>query len=428
MPPTVMLFRLEAEMCDRLARPLMQGGCSVVSPAQLDLADAMRHCSPDLMILEQAPSPQLVELARVIRRAMPIFCLAKPASVPRAAPTTIEFLPSPHCPETIARQALESLRKQTAERAPDWPAGVDRFIGCSGFAAHLHSYLPKVAARDCNVLITGETGTGKELVAECIHRLSARRAAPWVALNCAALPEALAESELFGYERGAFTGAHQSRPGKFEMAMGGSIFLDEIGELPLSGQAKLLRVLESRETTRIGGQRPQPMRARIIAATNQEADKLVREGRFRADLFYRLNVVRIHVPPLRERPEDVPLLLDHLARGNREERGPLLPHGFAPVAVTELSRYPWPGNVREMRNLVESLAVLDPLGPIGELDLPSQFRESPAGANPENESRVQLASALAATNWNKSEAARRLSWSRMTVYRKLQKFGLRPDR
>ncbi|MCC6539701.1 MAG: sigma 54-interacting transcriptional regulator [Bryobacterales bacterium] len=359
---------------------------------------------------------------------MPIFCLSKPSSAPRAVPTSIEFLPGPHCPETIARQALESLRKQTAERGPDWPVGVDRFIGCSGFAAHLHSYLPKVAARDCNVLITGETGTGKELVAECIHRLSARRAAPWVALNCAALPEALAESELFGYERGAFTGAHQSRPGKFEMAMGGSIFLDEIGELPLSGQAKLLRVLESRETTRIGGQRPKPMRARIIAATNQEADKLVREGRFRADLFYRLNVVRIHVPPMRERPEDVPLLLDHLARGNREERGPLLPHGFAPAAVTELSRYPWPGNVREMRNLVESLAVLDPPGPIGALDLPSQFRESSAGANPESESRIQLASALAATNWNKSEAARLLSWSRMTVYRKLQKFGLRPDR
>jgi DNA-binding NtrC family response regulator len=425
MSATILLYPQSASIRNGLAIPLEREGCRVVNRAWVDVVEAVNTCAPDLVILRPAKADEAADMARKIRRTgfgMPILCLREGALVDASAERcgdNVEFVPPPHRPELIAARVLESLSARLDRNSASWPADLKPIVGISEHVRGLRDYLPKLAASDCSVLVTGETGTGKELVAESIHRLGPRRDLPWIALNCATLPDSLAESELFGFERGAFTGASQGRSGKFEMAQNGSIFLDEIGELPLRSQAKLLRVLESRETTRIGGHRPQPVRARVIAATNQEADRLVREGYFRADLFYRLNVVRIHVPPLRERPEDVPLLLDHLARGQRPAR-PRLPFGFTAEAIEALTRYPWPGNVREIRNLVESLAVLDPQRPVCEADLPAHLR-LPAVTR---DTRALLASTLASTNWNKSETARRLQWSRMTVYRNLRRFKL----
>lgn len=430
MPATILLVPTGQAARDVLTPPLTLNGYRVVLRQHQDPVEAIRLSSPDLVILQQSVAQGALAVAEAIRHRgfrMPILCLSRaPEGAvmrPESRLESINFLPPPHRPELVVARVGECLDRCTAA-LPGWPASVKPLVGESAHVRHLRSYLPQVAAADCGVLITGETGTGKELVAESIHRLGPRRDSPWVALNCAALPESLLESELFGFERGSFTGATQSRAGKFELAQNGSIFLDEIGELPLSGQAKLLRVIEAREVARIGGRQAVPVRARLIAATNQEADRLIKEGLFRADLFYRLNVVRIHVPPLRERPEDVPPLLDHLACGTRQAE-PMLPYGFAADAIGLLCRYAWPGNVREMRNLVESLAVLRPTRPVSAVGLPEHIRREPAGKRSAAEdTRAQLASALAAANWNKSEAARRLHWSRMTVYRKLHEFNL----
>jgi transcriptional regulator with PAS, ATPase and Fis domain len=298
-------------------------------------------------------------------------------------------------------------------------------IGRSEFLRELDAFLPKVAGSDCNVLINGETGTGKELVAQAIHVASDRRERPLVAVNCAAMPDSLVESELFGFERGAFTNATHSQPGKFEIAADGTIFLDEIGEMNLTAQAKLLRAVACREVQRLGARSPSAFRARLIAATNQDLDRLIADGRFRADLFYRLNVVSIHMTPLRDRPEDIPDLIEHfLNAAPARARG--LVEGFAGDTLALLLRYPWPGNVRELRNLVEAVLVAAPDGLVQPDNLPKHFKkqmERHAAGGPGSE-RLRLIEALRAANWNKSEAARTMHWSRMTLYRKMAKYRL----
>jgi transcriptional regulator with PAS, ATPase and Fis domain len=231
----------------------------------------------------------------------------------------------------------------------------------------------QIAPVDSTVLITGESGTGKELVARGIHALSPRRHKAFIAVNVAALPDTLLESELFGHEKGAFTGAIDSRRGLFELAHSGTIFLDEIGEMPLSTQTKLLRVLEQREFLRVGGEKPIRVDVRIIAATNQELKQLVTLGEFRKDLYYRLNVLSIFLPPLRERPDDLPLLVDAFIReaSTRLDRAF---RGISPDAMRILQAYQWPGNVRELRNLVESMVVLAPGGEIKASDIPPEIR------------------------------------------------------
>lgn len=325
-----------------------------------------------------------------------------------------------------ARAACAPEQSRVRDRTAAHTRPASPLIGCSNFLLELDEFLPKVASSDCNVLVTGETGTGKELVAASIHRLSVRSERPFVAVNCAAMPETLVESELFGFDRGAFTHASQSQPGKFELAADGTIFLDEIGEMNLAAQAKLLRAVECREILRIGGRRPQPLRARLIAATNQDLDDLVKEGRFRADLFFRLNVVAIHMAPLRDRPEDIPPIVDHLLAASAARTRSVV-EGFSSETMAMLLRYAWPGNVRELRNLVEAVLVAAPARRVRPEDLPEQFRrrmqlQSPNGAAGE---RQRLIEALTATNWNKSEAARSMHWSRMTLYRKMAKFQLR---
>ncbi len=231
----------------------------------------------------------------------------------------------------------------------------------------------RIARVDTTVLITGESGTGKEVVANLIHRESPRQKGPYIRINCGAIPDSLLESELFGYDRGAFTGANRDgKPGLFELANLGTLFLDEVAELPLPVQVKLLRALQTKEITRVGGTRPVRLDIRLVAATNRDLESMVREGKFREDLYYRLNIVPIHVPPLRERPEDISPLVFHFLRVNCSKYG--LEKHFSPSAVDSLVSYRWPGNVRELENLVERLVVTTQGEIISIEDLPAQFR------------------------------------------------------
>lgn len=245
-------------------------------------------------------------------------------------------------------------------------------VGTSRTICSVREMMAQVADKDVNVLITGESGTGKEVVARNLHYNSHRRNKPFVPVNCGAIPEELLESELFGHEKGAFTGAITSRSGRFELAEGGTIFLDEIGDMPLHMQVKLLRVLQERTFERVGGTKTFTADVRVIAATHQNLENQIEEGKFREDLFYRINVFPIEMPPLRERTEDIPLLLNELvARIENEKRGSIR---FNSAAIMGLCRHGWPGNVRELANLVERLVITHPYGVVGVSDLPKRFR------------------------------------------------------
>ncbi len=302
--------------------------------------------------------------------------------------------------------------------------GEPRLIGDSEAMQNLKAYIPRVAASESNVLITGETGTGKELVAELIHRGSSRCQKPFVSLNCAAIPEPLLESELFGYEKGAFTGALTSRKGKFELAEDGTVFLDEVGDLTGYAQAKLLRAIGSKEMQKLGGRGSTPFSARIISATNQEIDRLTEEGKFRHDLYYRLNVARIHLTPLRDRKEDISSLLDYYIRELNHRLGKRV-KGFTQQALEALVRYPWPGNVRELRNFLEATFIDSPSPEISSVHFPEHFRmRFQKTEAPIHDERDRLLAALVETNWNKSKAAQNLDWSRTSVYRKMEKYHI----
>ena len=324
-----------------------------------------------------------------------------------------------------------SVRRALAEVAPaPRPGGVagpparPPFVAVSGSMRRITEYLDRVAQQDSTVLISGETGTGKELAAAFIHDRSARSRGRFVSVNCAAIPDGLLESELFGYESGAFTGASAQREGLLQVAEHGTVFFDEIAEMGPPAQAKILRALETREVYRLGGKRPVRLDVRVIAATNQDLERAVEEGRFRKDLYYRLNVARVHLPPLRERRADIGPLLDHyLTQLNGQRPGTI--EGFAPEVRRVLEAYDWPGNVRELRNLVEALFVAPPSGQVTVEHLPQalQSRLDASPGAPEGERR-RLLEALLAANWNKSQVASLLRCSRMTVYRKMAKYAV----
>jgi DNA-binding NtrC family response regulator len=303
--------------------------------------------------------------------------------------------------------------------------GLRRMIGDGARMREVNAFIERLASTESNVLITGETGTGKELTAELIHRASRREGRPFLCINCAAIPDSLLESELFGHERGAFTGAHVSSAGKIKLADGGTILFDEVGDMSPYAQAKILRLIESKEIERLGGRRSLPVDVRVIAATNQDLERLLAEGRFRKDLYFRLNVARIHLPPLRERMEDLPALVAYYVQQfNRDFDREI--EGVTDEALDALRGHEWPGNVRELRNLIEIVFTNLRSRSISLADLPPAYRHSPSsGAETRcDHERERLLAALLATKWNKSRAAERLHWSRMTVYRKMAKYRL----
>ena len=309
----------------------------------------------------------------------------------------------------------------------------DGMVGKSKNMQDVYALMQRAAESDITVLVQGESGTGKELVAKLIHYNSPRKTGPFVAVNCAAIPETLIESELFGHERGAFTGAATRRVGQFEHAQGGTVLLDEIGDMPIALQAKLLRVLEEREIQRVGGTSTIPIDIRVIAATNRDLESAVKDGGFRADLFYRLAAFPLVIPPLREHREDIPLLVSHFLQ-DYAERADESVRGISPAALQTLLAYDWPGNVRELRNAIERALLLETTDRLQVSNLPPQLAAvvpsptDPGGpAQPlslQEAERRAVVHALEASDWNITKAAQMLNINRVTLYRKLRKYDL----
>jgi len=312
-------------------------------------------------------------------------------------------------------------------------------IGRSTTMVKLLETVAQVAPSEATVLITGDSGTGKELIAGAIHFNSPRKDGPFVKVNCAAITETLLESELFGHEKGAFTGAHRLKEGRFRQADGGSLFLDEVSEMSLGMQVKLLRALQEREITRVGGEEVIKVDVRVIAATNKDLIQEIESERFREDLYYRLNVVTLNVPLLRERKEDIPLLAQHFLSTFAEKNRKQI-KGFSPQAMDQLLKYDWPGNVRELMNAVERAVVLSRSEYLDEQDLPLVIKDAlsaeeeppsryavPADLPLEDVEKATILKTLKSTDGNKSEAARRLGITRKTLHKKLKKYGMMPN-
>jgi two-component system nitrogen regulation response regulator NtrX len=350
----------------------------------------------------------------------------------------LDFLGKPLSLDIIlekVNQAIQKLEVRYSDRSQTDGEFKLPIIGNSPPMQAIMTEIRQVAPTSGSVLITGESGTGKELIAHAIHELSSRSQAPVVKINCAAIPQELIESELFGHERGAFTGASNQRVGKFEQADDGTIFLDEIGDMSPSTQAKVLRVIEEQEFERVGGGQTIRVDVRIVSATNQNLKATIEAGTFREDLYYRLNVVPIHVPPLRERREDITLLVDYfLDRFCRENRRPRL--RLTEDALVTLRGYDWPGNVRELRNLMERLTILCPEQTIGVDDLPQDLSYNDADgistqmplkdARNEFEGRFIL-NCLQANDWNITETSKQLGIERTNLHRKMRQFNLKRD-
>jgi DNA-binding NtrC family response regulator len=346
---------------------------TVLVSSQDDTRRVFRDAAPDVVILTGALHEQRARLLVQLAREVPISTLglvesthADPAQLARDVGLTAWMRKPVESEDVVAAASRLVARRRLQEHT-----------GILGESAAIQEVLVKIeqmAPVTSTVLIEGESGTGKELVAQAIHHLSPRRAGPFIAVNCAALPDTLLESELFGHEKGAFTGAAERRLGRFELADGGTLFLDEIGEMPPALQVKLLRVLENRSFFRVGGTQPIRVDVRVIAATNRSLKEATAVGDFRDDLFYRLNVLSIYLPPMRERRSDIPILIKRFVRELTAEHGRDF-RGIAPEAMQILVDADWPGNVRQLRNLIESMVVLSPGREIRPSDIPSDVRD-----------------------------------------------------
>ncbi len=376
-----------------------------------------------------------IEQIRSFDLNIPIFLVVQNGSEKKAVAAlrsgATDYYSHPFDQEDLKRSLRHHLQDSTAafefpwkEKNANTQCVAPELLGISKEIQGVRKYLLRVAAMDSTVLITGETGTGKELAADFIHWHSRRNKFPFVRINSSAMPEQLVESELFGYNKGAFTGAVSAKPGKFEQADKGTLFLDEIGEMSSTAQSKILRFLESRRVHRLGGQKGVNVDVRIIAATNQELEKKVEEESFRKDLFFRLNVARVHLLPLRKRREDIPVLLHKFVHKLNEVFG-LQVSGFSEKCWFCLLKYDWPGNVREVKNVLEATYINSPAATITFRNLPLEYQKKfcDTSFKPKSE-RDQVLSALFAANWNKSRAAEELNLSRMTLYRKMNKLQI----
>jgi two-component system response regulator AtoC len=396
---------------------------------------------PGIMIADLVmPGMDGIELMRRAKAHQPnieVIIITAYASIPTAITAMKEgaydYIEKPFCPERAEllvkklaehRELVEenlSLRQKLEDRYR-----FENIIAKSSKMQRVIEVIKVVAKSNATVLITGESGTGKELVARAIHSQSDRRSKPFVAVSCAALPESLLESELFGHEKGSFTGAYAQKKGKFEFANGGTLFLDEVGEMSANIQVHLLRVLEEKEFTRVGGNEPIKVDVRVISATNKDLRKAIEKQEFREDLYYRLNVVNIELPPLRERKEDIPLLAEHFlhkfAMENRKEVTE-----FSAEAIEFLLDYDWPGNVRELENAIERAIILSKDSPITTADLPQEnllpVGSTSTGKNLKEVEKSHILNVLRETGENYSEAARILGVSRMTLYNKAKEYG-----
>ncbi len=380
----------------------------------------------------------LLRKAKEIDPGLDVIIVTAYSSVPTAITAMREgaydYVEKPFCPEKaellidriLEHKGLIEENVSLAQKLED-RYRFENIIARSSRMQQVIEVIKVVARSNASVLITGESGTGKELVARAIHSQSYRKDKPFVAVSCAALPESLLESELFGHEKGAFTGAHALRKGKFEVADTSTLFLDEIGDMSPNIQAHLLRVLEEKEFNRVGGNELIKVDVRVVSATNRDMKEAVRTGRFREDLYYRLNVVTIELPALRERKEDIPLLADYFLKKftieNRKELS-----GFSPEATEHLLRYAWPGNVRELENTVERAVILARGSAIEAGDLSQQrpltARPVPGARSLRDMEREYIKAILAECGYNFSEAARTLGISRATLYNKVREYGL----
>jgi DNA-binding NtrC family response regulator len=407
---------MEAQPFDVILTDLRMPGKSGLKVIDKALAQANRPA-----VLMMTAYGNIETAVEAMKRGAVDF-LTKPVNIER-----LEVL----IQRALKTKTLEVEVKQLHERL-DEKFNFNEIIGNSPKLQAVIDRVKLVAPSRATILIEGESGTGKELIAQAIHQASPRTRAPFIAVHCAALSESLLESELFGHERGAFTGANERRVGRFESSDTGTLFLDEIGEISPSTQVKLLRFLETKSIERVGGSKPIDLDVRLVAATNRTLEQAVRDGKFREDLFFRLNVVRILMPPLRERPEDVPLLMAHFIRSFSEENG-VPPLTLEPGALRTLQAYAWPGNIRELRNFCENAVVLRRGGSLTEYDLDAKYRGAAStggtgqGTGPApggslsveaNEKRL-LQEALIKTRGNRTKAAKLMGISRRTLHRKV---------
>jgi two-component system NtrC family response regulator len=435
------------EMRDAVARLIRSSGLQVKTFPSANAFLSVAHAEPPNCLVLDLNLPGLsgLDLQEELVRTdlqIPIIFLTGygdiPTSVRAIKSGALEFFSKPFDENTLltaVQQAVarsSSLRSKNPSKARRAP--IEQLIGNSPALKMIRAQVELVAPKDSTVLLLGETGTGKELVARSIHRLSARSDRPLVSVNCGAIQPSLIASELFGHERGSFTGALQRRIGRFELADRATIFLDEIGDLPIETQASLLRVLQERELERVGGNQTIRVDTRVIAATNRDLDASVASGSFRGDLFYRLNVFPIRVPPLRERQEDIPLLVEHFLHTQAIRSGHTI-RSVDPGTMRRLQQYSWPGNVRELQNIIERWAIISGSeDSIDESWLPAEPAPRPADAESSQRRPLNLRNyiqsvereiigrTLSAVRGNQSEAACRLGVSRGSLIRRLKKY------
>jgi|YNPMSStandDraft_2_1061718.scaffolds.fasta_scaffold00178_9 DNA-binding NtrC family response regulator len=446
--PVVLVIDDEKNIREALKQALKMEGYLVITAENGEEGlEKLKTFSPDAVILDlKMPKVSGMEfLKQMPSKETPVIILTGHGGVEEAVETmrlgAYDFMVKPPDLEKLTlvlSRALEEKkrkeRQETLETLLDERYRFENIIGVSRAFQEVLQQVKQVAATDATVLLTGESGTGKEVIANTIHLNSPRRQGPLIKVHCAALPETLLESELFGYEKGAFTGATSRRKGRFELADGGTLFLDEIGEISPLVQVKLLRVLQEQRFERIGGEETITVNVRIIAATNKNLKAMVENGSFREDLYYRLNVVHIELPPLRERREDIPLLANHFLKlyTQRHQR-PI--EGIHPKAMRLLESYPWPGNIRELQHTIEKLVIFVQHPIIEEEDLPQNITQQhsndqitlPIGITLEEAEKRLIFATLDATNGNKSKTARILGIGRKTLLRKLESYGIAID-
>lgn len=451
MKPKILVVDDETSILDSLRGILQDEGYLVATAASGEEAlEEARKELPDLVVLDiWMPKMDGLAVLEELRRQdpqLPVVIISGHGNIETAVKATrmgaFDFVEKPLSLDRIlvsVQNGLEFYRLKEENRL--WRQKLQRRVRMTGHSPEVESLrdqIRRAAPSNATVLITGENGTGKELVARMIHSLSRRNHRPMIEVNCAAIPEELIESELFGHEKGSFTGAHERRKGRFDQANEGTLFLDEIGDMSLKTQAKILRIIQEQVFERVGGSRPVQVDVRIVAATNKDLTREIEGGSFRQDLYYRLNVIPIHVPPLRERLEDIPLLVEDFMNEMAHES--TMPRkDLDPEVVRVLQQYHWPGNVRELRNFVERLLIMTPGQKIGKEDLPLDFvsrlpllpkNDDPYHCETLREARCQferefLLRKLKIHDWNVSLTAQKIGLERTHLHRKMRFLGIR---